>query len=134
MDIRLQTQGFDLTPAIDAHVRKELAQNFLNIRDGITAVDVFLSDINGPRGGEDKKALVRIQLASRLVVSIEKVHADLYIAMSKAARCASHTVKRKLRKQKRIQKTTLRKLRHFPSGLPEEQLDDGNQSSVTPAY
>ena len=115
MQIQVHTQGFDTTAAIDAYARRELGRNLTNARDHVTAVDVYLSDINGPRGGNDKKALIRIRLDSRLVVKIEKVHADLYVAMSAAARRARHAVKRTLHKHGRMQKSMLRKLRHMPT-------------------
>lgn len=70
MNIQLQAHGFEITPAMDAHVRREIIRNLANARDHVTAVDFFLSDIDSPRGGEDKKVLIRIELASRLVVKL----------------------------------------------------------------
>ena len=58
MQIYLQTQGFTLTPAIDAHVRKQLGRHLAGSEDSIISVDVFQSDINGPKGGIEKKAMV----------------------------------------------------------------------------
>ena len=69
MRIYIQTQGFELTPAIQAHVEKQLKRNLASMEDQVMAVNVFLGDINGPRGGEDKKALVSVQLASRLAIT-----------------------------------------------------------------
>ena len=65
MRILLQSHGFELTPEIDAHVRKQLVRNLASPEQHIMAVDVFLGDINGPRGGADKKALLCVQLTSR---------------------------------------------------------------------
>ncbi len=98
MKIHLQTQGFELTSAIDTHVRKLLGRHLAGSQNNIIAVDVFLSDINGPKGGIDKKALVCIQLASRLAVRFEAVHDDLYRAVAVASRKAKHSVKRTLRR------------------------------------
>lgn len=111
MRIYLQTHGFELTSEIDAHVRKQLERNLARSKQHIIAVDVFLGDINGPKGGADKKALVCVQLNSRLAVSLEAVHADLYAAIALAARKAKRAVKRSVRKHKRIEKSDLRKLR-----------------------
>jgi ribosome-associated translation inhibitor RaiA len=113
MRIYLQTQGFELTPAIDAYVRKQLGRHLAGSEDNIIAVDVFLSDINGPKGGIDKKALVCVQLVSRLAVSFEAVHADLYRAVADASRKARHSVKRTLRRHRRLQKRELRELRQY---------------------
>jgi ribosomal subunit interface protein len=117
MRIYLQAHGFELTPAIEAHVRNKLARNFAALEEQILAVDVFLGDLNGPKGGEDKKALLSVQLASRLAVRIESVHTDLYVAISVAARRAKHTLKRTLRRHKRLAKAELRTLRQFQGEL-----------------
>ncbi|MEE4146230.1 MAG: HPF/RaiA family ribosome-associated protein [Halieaceae bacterium] len=114
MRIYLQAQGFELTSAIDAYVRRQLARNLAGSQDDIIAVDVFLGDINGPKGGMDKKALVCVQLASRLSVRFEAVHGDLYRAVSVAARKARRSVKRTLRRHRRMDKLELRSMRQFP--------------------
>ncbi|MFT4614010.1 MAG: putative sigma-54 modulation protein [Bacteroidia bacterium] len=134
MDIRLQAQDFDITPAIEAHVRREVSRSLANASDYVTGVDVFLSDINGPRGGEDKKARIRIRLASRLVVHVEKVNSDLYVAMSVAARRARHTVKRTLRKYQRIERAELRKLRKAPAEFQDGSVSEGDDPGFTHAY
>jgi ribosome hibernation promoting factor len=113
MRVHLQTQGFELTSAIDAHVRRQLGRHLAGSEDNIIAVDVFLSDINGPKGGIDKKALVCVQLASRLAVSFEAIHSDLYRAVTVASRKARHSVKRTLRRQKRLEKRELRQMRQY---------------------
>jgi ribosomal subunit interface protein len=111
MRIFLQTQGFELTPEIDAHVRKQMNRSLARAEQHIITVDVFLGDINGPKGGVDKKALVCVQLASRLAVRLEAVHADLYSAIALASRKAKRAVRRTVRKHKRVEKADLRMLR-----------------------
>ncbi|MDH4041486.1 MAG: HPF/RaiA family ribosome-associated protein [Gammaproteobacteria bacterium] len=113
MRIYIQTQGFELTPAIDSHVRRQLVRNLAGSEDKIIAVDVFLGDINGPKGGMDKKALVCVQLAQRLSVRFETIHSDLYRAVTAASRKARRSVKRTLRRHSRIDKAELRGMRQF---------------------
>lgn len=114
MNIQLQVQGFELTPAIDAHVRRQIHFNLASFETHVISVDVYLRDINGPKGGSDMKALVCIRLASRIVVKVERTRADLYAAMSLAARQAKRAVKRSLSKHRHMEKLALRELRQFP--------------------
>jgi ribosomal subunit interface protein len=113
MNIQLQTQGFDLTDAIRAHVKKQINFNLVNFESHIMSVDVFLSDINGPKGGPDKKALVCIRLNSRSTVTVERTRADLYTAITLVSRQAKRTVRRALNKHRRMEKGALRELRQF---------------------
>jgi ribosome hibernation promoting factor len=114
MRIYVQTQGFELTSAIDKHLRRKLARNLAGSENDIIAVDVFLGDVNGPKGGIDKKASLCVRLASRLSVKLDVIHGDLYHAIAAATRKAKHSVKRAVRKHKRMEKAELRNLRHYP--------------------
>ncbi|MFT5767499.1 MAG: putative sigma-54 modulation protein [Halioglobus sp.] len=117
MNIYLQAQGFELTPAIDAHVRSKLASKLAFVANDIKAVDVFLADINGPKGGADKKVVVCVQLKSRLSVRLEAVHSNLYGAISVIAGKVRHSVKRTLHRRKRLKKARLRELRQYAGEL-----------------
>ncbi|MGB5325907.1 MAG: HPF/RaiA family ribosome-associated protein [Pseudomonadales bacterium] len=111
MNIYLQSQDVTLTPSIDAHVRKEIMHYLSKAGGHITSVKVFVSDINGPRGGTDQKVVICVDLANHALVKIEKTHANLFAAISVSARQASRAVKRTLRKRKRINRPLLRGLR-----------------------
>ena len=117
MRIYIQTQGFELTAAIDQYVRRQLSSKLAGAEDSVVAVDVFLEDMNGPKGGIDKKALVCVQLVSRLAVRFEAVHDDLYRAIGVAARKTRQNVKRALRKHKRLNKAELREFRQYTGEL-----------------
>ncbi|MFT5709672.1 MAG: putative sigma-54 modulation protein [Halioglobus sp.] len=117
MKVYLQTQGFELTSAIDTHVRKQIWRDLKGSQNNIIAVDVFLSDINGPKGGIDKKALVCVHMTSRLAVRLETTHDDLYRAVTVASHKAKQSVKRTLRKHKRIEKRELREMRQYAGDL-----------------
>jgi len=113
MNIQLHTQGFELTDAINAHVRRQINFNLVNFEGHIVSVDVFLSDINGPKGGPDKKALVCVHLDSRSTVTVERTRADLYAAITLVSRQAKRTVTRALNKHRRMEKGALRELRQL---------------------
>lgn len=117
MNIYLQTQNFELTSAIDAHVRNKLTSKLAFAEKDIRAVDVFLADINGPKGGVDKKVVVCVQLKSRLTVRLEAVHSNLYGAVSVIAGKVKHSVKRTVHRHGRMQKAQLRELWRYPAEL-----------------
>lgn len=114
MKIHLETQGFEATPAIKQHVLKQLKFNLANFDSHIMSVDVFLRDINGPKGGADMKALLQVKLESRHAVKVESTRTDLYAAVVLAARQAKRAVRRTISKQRRMEKLALRQMRQFP--------------------
>ena len=112
MNIRIQTQGFTLTPAIAAWTHDRLSRSLQRFSEDITSIDVYLKDINGPKGGEDKQALVRVQLRSGPPVFVETPHTDMYAAIDRSSRRVQRTVRRLLKKKLRLARGDTRSVRY----------------------
>jgi ribosome-associated translation inhibitor RaiA len=96
MQIAIQCRSFPLTEAIDAHVQKRLGFTLGRCAERVRRVDVTLSDLNGPRGGIDKRCLVKIRLNSLPPVVVEDIQTDLYSAVDRATSRAGRAVIRRL--------------------------------------
>jgi len=114
LKLHLESQGFELTPAIREHVERQLGFNLANFESHTMSIDVFLRDINGPKGGADKKALIHVRLEMRQGIKVECTRSDLYAAITLAARQAKRAVRRALSKQRRMEKLALRHMRQYP--------------------
>ncbi|MBU0501420.1 MAG: HPF/RaiA family ribosome-associated protein [Gammaproteobacteria bacterium] len=110
MQIDIQSQGFPLTDGLRDYLMKRLAYGLNHGDEYITRVSVRLSDINGPRGGADKRCLIEVRLKAAPAVVIEDTEADLYVAIDRAAERAGRTLARRLARQ-----------REFAPDLPTEQ-------------
>lgn len=112
MQMDIQSQGFSLTQGIRDYVMKRLAYTLAHGDAAITRIIVRLSDINGPRGGDDKRCLVEIRLKAASTVVIEDTEGDLYVAIDRAAERAGRTLGRRLARQ-----------REFAPGMQKEPAD-----------
>ncbi len=101
MNIEIQTRHFMLTEGIHDHVHRRLSFALSNRFQQIKRVIVRLSDINGPRGGADKRCHIQITLPRQADVVIEDVQSDLYRAVDRAADRASRTLGRRLSRLRR---------------------------------
>ena len=84
MKIDIQCTGFTLTDGIRASLMKRLTDDLNHGDDQVTRVIVRLSDINGPRGGVDKRCLIEVRLKHAPALVIEDTEADLYLAIDRA--------------------------------------------------
>jgi ribosomal subunit interface protein len=100
MQIDIQARHFDLTRALRVHVKRRLDFALGNRYSHIQRILVRLSDINGPRGGEDKHCRIQVVLPNLEDVVIEDTETNLYLAISRAADRAGRTVARKLARVK----------------------------------
>lgn len=100
MQMDIQSQGFSLTEGIRDYVMRRLAFSLSHGDPAITRIIVRLSDINGPRGGDDKRCLIEIRLKAASAVVIEDTEGDLYVAIDRAAERAGRTLTRRLARQR----------------------------------
>ena len=92
MQVDIQCRGFELTGGLREHVRKRLACSLPAGESAIHRVTVRLSDINGPRGGEDKRCHIALRLKGLPRLVIEDTEADLYVAIDRAAERAGRVI------------------------------------------
>jgi ribosomal subunit interface protein len=96
MHIDIQARDFSLTHALRNHVERRLGFALSKRYDRIKRVLVRLSDINGPRGGNDKCCQLHVVLPGQADVVITDTQSNLYAAIDHAADRASRAVSRKL--------------------------------------
>jgi len=100
MQINIQARNFSLTDALRSHAERRLRFALTCCDDHIQRVVMRLSDINGPRGGADKRCHLQVVLAGLPDVVIEDTEADLYVAIDRATDRAGRTVERRLARQR----------------------------------
>lgn len=100
MQMDIQSQGFTLTAGLRDYLMKRLAYGLNHGDDHITRVTVRLSDVNGPRGGADKRCFVEVRLKTLSAVVIEDTEVDLYVAIDRAAERAGRALARRLARQR----------------------------------
>lgn len=85
----------DWPPSITELVRKRLEFALGRFADRIRALNVRLTDLNGPRGGRDKQCVISVRLDHpRKIIVIEDVHPEAEGAISRAAERAGRAVTR----------------------------------------
>lgn len=100
MQYEIRTQGFDLTDGLRAHIQRrwQFALDWARHETGRALLR--LSDINGPRGGNDKCCQIRIGLRRMRDVVVVDTAADLYVAIDRAIDRAARTLQRRLSRQR----------------------------------
>jgi ribosome-associated translation inhibitor RaiA len=96
MQIAIQARGFPLTDALKNHAHTRLGFTLSHTANRIRRVAIRLSDLNGPRGGVDKRCLIEVRLDGLPTVVIEDIQPDMYTAIDRAVGRAARTVMRRL--------------------------------------
>ena len=96
MRMTIQATGFEMTGALRAYTEQRLATALGWARAHMHRLIVLLSDINGPRGGVDKRCKIQVKLGGGRDVIIEDTEADLYAAIDRAADRADRALVRQV--------------------------------------
>ena len=102
MQISIQAQGFRLTPALSEYVKRRLWFALSRSSEKIHRINVWLADINGPRGGIDKRCRLEVRMPKQPAVMIEQFDSDMYTAISRSAATAGRRVMGKLKRGKLV--------------------------------
>ena len=100
MRIVIQARGFDLTAVLREHAERRLSFSLDWAKHHVRQVSVVLSDLNGPRGGEDKCCRVQIARPGAADVVIADVESDLHVAIDRAVDRAGRTLARRVARQR----------------------------------
>lgn len=102
MQIDIQARHFPMTDALRSHAERRLRFALTCCDDHIQRVIMRLSDVNGPRGGADKRCHLQVVLNHLPDVVVEDTEADLYVAIDRATDRAGRTVIRKIERQQSL--------------------------------
>ncbi len=99
--MRLDIRGrhFRITAALQAHVTRRIRFALGRFDHGIRGIIVRIADVNGPRGGVDKRCHLHLDVAGR-TIAIEELDRDLYVAIDRAAERAGRAAERALARQR----------------------------------
>ena len=112
MNINIQSRNIEFSSTTRKRHVARLLKGLRRFEEEITAVDLYLSDVNGLRGGNDKRAQFRVSLRELPPVSVTTEHSHLYVAVERSSRRMRRTVRRLLRRKRRVQKRSLVHARH----------------------
>lgn len=96
MRIEIQARNFSNPDALRAYAERRLRFALTSSINYIAKVVMRLSDINGPRGGVDKRCHIKVVLNHYPEVVIEDIESDLYVAIDRASQRAGRSVVRKI--------------------------------------
>ena len=99
MKIDVRFHGLDASDAFREHVRRRVHFQMSRFGGAVRSVVVRIGDINGPKGGEDKRCQVTLRGSRLGPLTIEDLSADVYsaldTALERAARAAGRDIDRR---------------------------------------
>ncbi len=87
MQIQLNAaQGVAMSPALEEHIHNKLESVEKRFGEKLTRIEVYLTDVNGPKGGVNKKCKLEARPRGGDPVMAESLHENAYDAVNGAAK------------------------------------------------
>ena len=96
MKLELRSKKVEMTGKLRHFTEKKLRFALGRFSHRIQRVRVLLTDINGPRGGEDIECHIRANLGRAGDITIKETRGDVFAAVARASERASHHLSRRL--------------------------------------
>ncbi len=96
MRVKLTTRYLPLTRDLEDYVQRRLDFAVGSRYDQVRRISVTLSDVNGPRGGVDKRCQIIVKISGQPDLVVEDTQADLTVAIDRAASRVSRTLARRI--------------------------------------
>ena len=112
----IQARGFTLTEALRQHCERRLRFALGPASNRLRHLSVRLSDVNGPRGGVDKRCVIRATAAGMPPVVIAHYETDIYAAIDRAAERLSRSLTRRLQRSLHERRTQATLPLHWNTG------------------
>ena len=98
MDLKIHGHHIEVTDSIRDHIHSAFDTALDQHARWITGVTVRLEDVNGPKGGVDKRCQAEIHVKPSGTVVLEETKEDMYAAINLVADKAKQVVGRKVAK------------------------------------
>ena len=102
MRMHVRSRGFELTDALRAHAERRLLFALSRFGRRLQSVLLRIDDVNGPRGGADKRCQIVARLAPWGDVRVEELDGDLYAAIDRAADRLARAVARETARRREM--------------------------------
>ncbi|MEQ8764464.1 MAG: ribosome-associated translation inhibitor RaiA [Planctomycetota bacterium] len=98
MQVDIRGRNVHLSESLLRHAEERLRRALDRVVDRIASVRMQLEDINGPKGGLDKRCLLHLRLANGGEVTIQQKDGSLYRAINLAVGRLQGTLRERLRR------------------------------------
>jgi len=85
MELTIKSQGLDLSDSLRAYAERRLRFSLGGFGPQLDGVELRLADVNGPRGGVDKRCAIKVMLRRCGVVFARAAGEDAYSTVDRAA-------------------------------------------------
>jgi ribosome-associated translation inhibitor RaiA len=115
MRIDLHCDGVEPAPVLREYVTRRMSFAIGRFRDHIQWARVKVADVNGPRGGNDKRCVVQLRLRNLPDVVFAITQLDVRAAVDQAAERVARVLAQRVRRTQRPARARIEPMQALPA-------------------
>lgn len=100
MKIEVRFRGVDSSEALRAHTKHRIHVHLSRFGSDIESVQVRIEDVNGPKGGVDKRCKITVRGPRCGTATLDELHDNAYAGVDLAVQRVSQVVAREIERQR----------------------------------
>ena len=108
MQIEIRGQHIELDESVKSHIERRVVFAIGRFQSRLRRVTVRVADINGPRGGVDKRCRIAVELAPSGSLVVEDVDSELFSVIDRATDRLGRAVEREVGRQQEFGREGMR--------------------------
>jgi len=127
MKLSISGKNMKLDDAMKEHIERRVYFALSRFSPRVARVTVTVEDVNGPRGGIDKRCRILVKLDRMEELKVESTDSGIYAAVDTAADRMGRSVQRKIERRRTLGRSASSSERHISAEGEEttETIRDG---------
>lgn len=102
MKLTIRTRHLQLTPEAREQIRRRICLALGRVSHWISAIDLTITDVNGPKGGPDKQCLLRVRGRSIAGIVIDHIGVDTLATIADVTERAERSLLRTVARRRAL--------------------------------
>jgi len=114
VQLLIRHPNLSASPALASHTENVLLRALSRVADRVAQVAVSITDINGLRGGPDKRCVLRVTLTSGETAQVRHTSDCAYAAVDRAADRIRRVVREKVKRRRQMRRRSVQRRGRLP--------------------
>lgn len=104
MKTTIHSTGIEVDPPLREHIERRTQLSLSRLSERISRIEIYLSDLNGPRGGVDKHCKIEVHLTNLPVAVLDDLDSDMPRLVDRCLARITRLVTKRLERSRELQK------------------------------
>lgn len=100
----IHSKDIEVDDVLREHIERRTLMSFSRLSERIARVEIYLSDLNGPRGGVDKHCKIEVHLTNLPLAVLDDLDSDVIRLVDRALARTTRLVSKRLERAQQVQR------------------------------